>query len=119
SLEDMRADGQAIPLGEIDPFTFLATFNRAITESNRRENWSFLKSKWGLASPVPDDFTGLPTFDNRSSWLFPPAAKREQDHVVLLWSVAESVLDGGIEDVNRELFNSCIKLKNVKIGSLT
>ena len=40
SLQDEGADGQTVPLAEIDPFTFLASFNRGVTDKNRRENWS-------------------------------------------------------------------------------
>lgn len=53
SLQDKGADGQAIPLAEFDPFTFLASFNRGVTDENRRNNWSFLKTRWGLKSTVP------------------------------------------------------------------
>src|SRR6266496_1567220 len=75
-LQDEGAGGQNIRLAEIDPFTFLASFNRGVTEKNRQENWEFLKTRWGLKAPVPDDFSGVPTLDNRRSWLFPYASKR-------------------------------------------
>jgi 5-methylcytosine-specific restriction protein B len=81
SLQDEGADGQNIPLAEIDPFTFMASFNRGVTEENRRKNWNFLKSRWNLKAPVPDDFNGIPTLNNMRSWLFPYAKEREKDHV--------------------------------------
>jgi MoxR-like ATPase len=34
-----HAKGRRIPLAKIDPFTFFATFNRRLTEENRREIW--------------------------------------------------------------------------------
>ena len=119
SLQDEGADGQTIPLAEIDPFTFLASFNRGVTEKNRRENWSFLKARWSLEAPVPDDFTGIPILHNMSSWLFPYAGKREKNHVGNLWQVASQAADGGIEKVDEELFDRCLKLNKVGIGSLT
>jgi hypothetical protein len=67
SLEDKDANEKTIPLSEIDPFTFLASFNRGITEENRREDWSFLKSRWNLKSPVPDDSHGIPVMFNMNS----------------------------------------------------
>jgi len=85
SLQDRGADGKIIPLAEIDPFTFLASFNRGITEKNRRDNWRFLKARWSLKAQVPDDFTGTPILHNMSSWLFPYAGQREKDHVACLW----------------------------------
>jgi len=59
SLQDEGADGETIPLAEIDPFTFLASFNRGVTDKNRRDNWAFLKTRWGLKAAVPEDFSGI------------------------------------------------------------
>lgn len=119
SLQDQGADGHSIPLAEIDPFTFLASFNRGVTDKNRRENWNFLKAQWSLTAPVPDDFASIPTLHNMSSWLFPYAGKREKDHVGLLWQVAALAADGDIEKVGAESFNRCLKLRKVGIASLT
>ncbi len=119
SLQDEGADGQPIPVAEIDPFTFLATFNRGVTDKNRRDNWAFLKTRWGLKAPVPDDFTGIPVLHNMTSRLFPYAGEREKDHVSHLWQVAALAADGGIEKVDEESFNRCLKLKCVGINRLT
>ena len=119
SLQDEGAGGQTFPLAEIDPLTFLASFNRGVTDKNRRENWNFLKTRWGLKAPVPDDFTGIPILHNMSSWLFPYAGKREKDHVGLLWQVAARAADGDIVKVGEDLLERCLKLKKVGIGSLT
>jgi 5-methylcytosine-specific restriction protein B len=119
SLEDKGADGQTIPLAEIDPFTFLASFNRGVTEENRRKNWSFLKERWGLKSSVPDNFTGIPILNNMRCWLMPWAKDREKDHVERLWQVASSAADGGIEQVGAEVFDQCLNLPLVGMSSLT
>jgi hypothetical protein len=37
-LTDVAAGDQEIPLGEIDPFTFFATFNRGTTQERRKAN---------------------------------------------------------------------------------
>ncbi len=84
SLEDKDTDGRTIPLAEIDPFSFLATFNRGVTDRNRRDNWAFLKSRWNLKAPVPEDFAGIPVLHNMTSRLLPYAKDREKDHVGLL-----------------------------------
>ena len=39
SLADKDARGNHVPLGEIDPLTFFASFNRGITDEKRRANW--------------------------------------------------------------------------------
>jgi 5-methylcytosine-specific restriction protein B len=119
SLEDHDLQGNTIPLAEIDPFTFLATFNRGVTEKNRQDNWAFLKKRWDLQAAVPEDFTGLPVLHNLCSWLFPYAAERESGHVDNLWQIASQAADGEIERVNRELFDACLKLARVAIGGLT
>ncbi len=118
-LQDKDAEGKPIPLAEIDPFTFLATFNRGVANKNRRENWAFLKTKWGLKAAVPDDFEGIPTLLALASWLFPYAGKRKKDHVARLWELAALAEEGGIEKVGEELFDQYLKLKNVGIASLT
>lgn len=119
SLEDQAADGQTIPLAEIDPFTFLATFNRGVTDKNRRDNWAFLKSRWELKSPLPDDFHGIPVLNNMHSWLMPKAKDREKGHVERLWQIASLAADGSIEQVGANVFDSCLELPQVGIGNLT
>jgi hypothetical protein len=98
---------------------FLATFNRGVTDKNRRDNWAFLKTRWGLKAAVPDDFTGIPVLHNMTSRLFPCAKECEKDHVAHLWQVATLAADGGIEKVDEESFNRCLKLKCVGINRLT
>lgn len=119
SLQDEGADGQTIPLTEIDPFAFLATFNRGVTDKNRRDNWAFLKTRWGLKAAVPDDFTGIPVLHNMTSRLVPYAKEREKDHVAHLWQVAALAADGGIEKLDEESFNRCLKLVAVGVRRLT
>src|SRR5882672_7367784 len=66
-LEDQDSKGNRFPLTEVDPLTFLASFNRGITDQNRRDNWQFLKTKWNLQAPVPEDFAGIPILPNMNS----------------------------------------------------
>src|SRR5690349_24445687 len=60
---DKGVDGIAMPLDEIDPFTFLGAFNRGVTDANRIAIIESLKQQWDLASPLPADFDGLPTLN--------------------------------------------------------
>jgi MoxR-like ATPase len=119
SLKDEGADGKPLPLTEIDPFSFLASFNRRVTPENRRDNWAFLKTRLGLNAPVPDDFSGIPVLHNLTSRLFPYAKQREKDHIGLLWQIATLTAKGGIEDVGEELFNRCMDLETVGLRRLT
>lgn len=108
SLEDKDTDGRTIPLAEIDPFSFLATFNRnGVTDKNRRDNWAFLKSRWNLKAPVPDDFCGVPVLNNMRCRLMPWAKTRSNDHVERLWQIASMAADGGPEQVDAAAFDAC------------
>jgi len=119
NLQDKGADGQAIPLAEIDPFTFLASFNRGVTDENRRKNWRFLKTRWNLKSPIPNDFNGIPTLNNMRCRLMPWAKEREKDHVARLWQIASLAADGSIEQVGADAFDQCLNLPLVGMASLT
>ena len=119
SLQDHDKDDQIVPLAEIDPFTFLASFNRGVTLENRRENWAFLKTRWNLEARLPDEFNGIPTLNNMRSWLFPYAKEREKDHVDSLWQIASLAADGNIEQVGQDIFDRCLRLKMVGFASLT
>src|SRR6266403_5764244 len=80
-LKDRDAKGNSIELTELDPFSFLANFNRGVTNKNRHDLWDGLKSRWNLGSPVPDDFAGIPTVSNQGSWFIPYAPNRRKDDV--------------------------------------
>ena len=119
SLQDEGADGETIPLTEIDPFTFLASFNRGVTDENRRKNWGFLKTRWDLKSTVPDDFSGIPILNNQRCRLLPWAKDREKGHVERLWQIASLAADGSVEQVGAEAFDQCLSLPLVGMASLT
>ena len=78
-LKDQDAEGKQVPLGEIDPLTFLASFNRGITDEKRRQNWSFLRKQWNIQADVPQDFDGIP---------------RSQQHAVLVLPVCQEQVEG-------------------------
>lgn len=114
------ASGTEIPLAEIDPFTFFGNFNRGIKDSNRTAILKAIKSEWALASPLPEDYSGLPLLDLRSSWLMPFSYKRDSDHVQSLWRFYQHVVNlTDVHDLNTDLFDQCINLKHVGLGTLT
>jgi 5-methylcytosine-specific restriction protein B len=120
SLDDKDAAGQTVPLGDIDPFTFFSTFNRGIKESNRRENWAFLKQRWHLSAPVPDDFDGIPVAHNLGSWFFRFVASRGNDDIQNLWRLAsQAVHASDVGQVDGNLFDLCAELPVVGIRKLT
>ena len=59
-LNDRDAGGKVVPLAQIDPFTFFASFNRTSSVRGRQAILAKIKDKWQLAAPVPEDFDGIP-----------------------------------------------------------
>jgi len=119
SLKEKSDENENIPLAEIDPFSFMANFNRGITENNRLENWKFLKERWNLKASVPEDFGGLPVLHNMISWFFPHKKEREKDHMSTLWQLAEAAADGDIAAIDENLFDRCLNFKVIGMGKLT
>lgn len=87
SLEDKHDTGKRALLGEIDPFTFMSVFNRAMGDNTRSSILAELKSRLGLKAPLPSEFDGIPVLNNMRSWFFPLAMRRAPDDITRLWDV--------------------------------
>ena len=118
-LKDQNPQGSWHPLEQIDPFTFLATFNREITVNNRRANWQFVKRRWRLQSEVPQDFSGIPTVNPQASWFFPYSFERKEGDIEALWQLAAQAIKRPITEINEELFDRCCQVRMVGIPKLT
>lgn len=118
-LEDQNPQGSWRPLKQIDPFTFLATFNRGITRDNKRANWQFVKKRWNLRSEVPQDFSGIPTVDARKSWFFAYSFGRKDGDVEALWQLTSQAMERPITDIDEALFDRCCSVRMVGIRKLT
>jgi 5-methylcytosine-specific restriction enzyme B len=113
-------DGTAsVQLAQIDPLTFLASFNRGIAHENRKDNWRFLKNKWNLSSAVPEDFDGIPIVNNMASWFFAYVDKRAKDDVEHLWHLVRHAAEKPIEQIEEQLFERCRQTRAVAIHKLT
>ena len=119
SITDKDASDKHFQLKEIDPFTFLANFNRGVRDDNRQAMWQFLKEEWHLVSEVPADFDGLPVADMRSSWLMPYAARRAPEHVGLLWKFYGHMLNADADSIDPGLMQQCLELRKVGLAFLT
>ena len=73
------------PLQDICPFTVMGTFNRGITDANRKIIASELATLIGVSESVPDSFEGIPILNNQRTWFFGYAYKRQQDDIDVLW----------------------------------
>lgn len=107
------------PLTGIDPFTFFATFNRGITDDNRKDILTRIRGFLGSTTPLPADFDGIPVADKRQSWFFPWAKDRTPDDLAALWTLARQAVTGGRDAVQPAVFDRCLKIKSVKIAKLT
>ena len=117
---DQDATGAEFQLEESDPFTFLAIFNRSVTDTNRIALLSFLKNEWQLTSELPSDFAGLPLVSSMKSWFMPFKFCREPQHVSTLWKffVHVAQLDNA-SDLNVALFDECLALRGIGLAYLT
>lgn len=118
-LNDQNPKGTIIRLQEIDPFSFLSSFNRGITNANRTANWKFLKEKWDLKSEIPEEFPGIPLANNQNSWWISYAYDRKKTAVPLLWDLAESGFNNKPPALNPDLYQSCLKIKTTGMAKLT
>ncbi|MFN9201522.1 MAG: AAA family ATPase [Gemmatimonas sp.] len=95
-MQDRFPDGTAGPLRDICPFTAMGTFNRSMTDANRRMIAGELANLLGVAVAVPPSFEGIPVLNNQRSWFFSYADTREPGDIDKLWDVfvaANSLVD--------------------------
>ena len=119
SLKDQDPKGSGCPLEQIDPFTFLATLNRRITDDNRRANWQFVKRRWNLQSEAPQDFSGIPNAHLQKAWFFPFSFERKEGDIEALWQLASQAMERPITEIDEELFDRCCQVRSVGIRKLT
>jgi 5-methylcytosine-specific restriction protein B len=86
-MNDRFADGTRGPLGDICPFTAMGTFNRSMTDANRRVIAAELANFLGVKVPAPASFEGIPMLNNQRSWFFRYADKRGTGDIDALWKV--------------------------------
>ncbi len=121
STEDQDKNGEPIELEEIDPFTFLASFNRGDAEKektniNRIEIVQYLKEHWKLTKSIPNDFDGIPVVFPMRSWFFGYKKDRKGKDIPLLWDLFKEALNGKI---TKDTFNSVLNIKQVALPKIT
>ena len=120
SVSDRDPEGNAIQLGEVDPFSFLANFNRGVTNDNRTAIIAAIKDAWGLSADFPADYDGLPLMSLQNSWFMPYREARSDQHVATLWRFYQHII--GIETIDQldvNLFDLCCRLPRVAPVSLS
>jgi 5-methylcytosine-specific restriction protein B len=92
-LGDKDAAGNPFIMTELDPFTFFGAFNRGITADKRNLIIAELSKFFGIKSPQPKDFDGIPILNNQNSWFVGYSAKRGATDVDRLWEVFVRALE--------------------------
>lgn len=105
-LQDKFPDGTSGPLQDICPFTAMGTFNRSMTDANRKSIAGELAKLLGVTVPVPPSFEGIPVLNNQRSWFFSYADKRGSGDIDALWHVfaAASKLEESDQSEDRDAF---------------
>jgi len=105
-LQDKFADGTSGPMRDICPFTAMGTFNRSMTDANRKTIAGELAKLLGVTVPVPPSFEGIPVLNNQRSWFFAYAEKRGAGDIDALWKVfvAASQIVAGDQPETRDAF---------------
>lgn len=80
-------DADSYPLKDIDPFTTIGTFNRSITDSNRRKIAVEIANLLGVDVDVPRSLEGVPRLNNQRSWFFGYSFGRGDGDIDALWDV--------------------------------
>jgi 5-methylcytosine-specific restriction enzyme B len=108
-LQDKFPDGTSGPLRDICPFTTMGTFNRSMTDVNRKTIAGELAKLLGVTVPVPPSFEGIPVLNNQRSWFFAYADKRGAGDIDALWKVfvaASKMVDGDQLDTRDALIRA-------------
>jgi hypothetical protein len=118
-LTDRDSSGEEIPLGEIDPFTFFASFNRMSSVSGRQAILARIKAAWQLPAPVPNDFDGIPIANAQNSWAFAYLANRTPNDIPILWRAAREGVEQGWQTFDRSLFDEALSISQMGLAKLT
>jgi len=117
-LQDKDEQGNETPFDEIDPFTFIGTFNRGITADNRIAIVTAVKEFLGVQAKMPTDFEGIPTLNNQKSWFFTYKAKRKPGDVPALWKIFRVALsDNPLASPEfAPAFDSALSVRSVNVN---
>lgn len=86
----MEKDGSVI---DIDPFTIFSHINKGITNANRLKIINAVANEFGIKSPIPTDFDGIPLADNRQANFFWFEESRGENDIDNLWDMFFAALD--------------------------
>ncbi|HXT11402.1 MAG TPA: AAA family ATPase [Candidatus Angelobacter sp.] len=118
-LNDRDSKENEIPLAEIDPLTFFASFNRTSSTPGRQAILKRIKDAWGITAPVPDDFDGVPLANAQNSWAFAYLADREPNDVPILWRSAREGVAKTWQTFDQKLFDETLSISQMGLARLS
>lgn len=113
-LNDVDADGQTIPLQEIDPFTFFCYIYKYGSEKSLQK-LRHIAEVFNI-QPLPEDTNGIPTANAQKVWLFSYKKDRGLNDVERLWTFFKAALN---DQITNELFADIITIKNTGKTKIT
>lgn len=91
---------------DIDPFTIFGTFNKGITDANRRAILGGIATEFEISAKIPSHFEGIPVLNNLKATFYGFKDDRKTDDIDNLWHLFEVaiVLADNDTEGNRQKF---------------
>ena len=105
---------------DVCPFTVFATFNKGITDQNRKDLISALKDEFDVEAEKVKGFDSIPLLNNLSAWFFAYKDNRREEDIDNLWDFFEIAIkyadskDADIKNDFIETYDKVINQKQVK-----
>lgn len=90
---DTYIDGSTGKWTDVDPFSFMAIFNKNMKQEKRTSIARTIANKLNLKTSVPTSFAGIPLVNNQNAWFFAYENLRKPKDIDSLWSLFENALD--------------------------
>ena len=114
NFSDQDANGNSIPLSEIDPLTFLCYLNK-YGDEKRLLFLRTLCEKWNI-TPLPEDVKGIPNVNAQRVWLFQFKRDRQNNEIQRLWNFYKALMNNTIDNT---IFENVLEIRGVGKPKLT
>ena len=106
------------PIDDICPFTIMGTFNKGITDENRKALMREYAKRLDVSVEVPDKFDGIPVLNNMRAWFFGYKIDRKPDDITNLWELFEAAMNFADtpSDASRGTFLTCFDKVRTQVG---
>ncbi|MCO5114324.1 MAG: AAA family ATPase [Bdellovibrionaceae bacterium] len=116
AMMDRDENNRELRFEEFDPCSFLARFNRQERTDKKIEYCIKAKEILKLTSNIPQDFNGIPIFNNMRWMFFPFKKERSKFEYEALWAFSKKLAEG---EITRETLNNARKSFGAGLTYLT